>query len=259
MSRIRSIHPGLFTDEAFVSISPIARIFFIGLWTECDDNGSFEWSPLKLKMRILPADNADASELLAEIERERGIMRYEVNGKAYGAVRNFCQYQRPKKPNSVHPQTDEVRNWVNTDARSTRDGSEPVTHQLPTPSEKPRQMEDGGCRMEDGVKETPNGVVDETSTDDPALKPQDVIDAWNELADRKGLRKAIKLTDQRRKQIHARIRQNTLDEWREALAAVERSRFCCGENDRGWRADLDFLLQPKSFTRLIEGFYDGAR
>lgn len=258
MSRIRSIHPGLFTDEAFVSISPIARIFFIGLWTECDDTGSFEWSPLKLKMRILPADNADASELLAEIERERGIMRYEVNGKAYGAVRNFCQYQRPKKPNSTHSQTDAVRKWVNTEARSTRDGSEPVTHQLPTDSENSRQMKDEGCRMEDGVNSVSNEtVVDGAST--VTLRPQDVVDAWNELADRKGLRKAVKLTEQRKRQIHARIRQNSLEEWQEALAAVERSRFCCGENDRGWRADLDFLLQPKSFTRLIEGFYDGAR
>lgn len=151
MSRIRSIHPGLFTDEAFVVLSPMARIFFMGLWTECDDWGSFEWSPLKLKMRLLPADSVDAAVLLAEIEAERGILRYEVNGKTYGAVRNFCQYQRPKKPNSVHPQTEEVRKWVNTDARQKRDGSEEVENQLPTGGGKPRQMEDGGDNREDEV------------------------------------------------------------------------------------------------------------
>lgn len=156
MSRIRSIHPGLFTDEAFVVLSPMARIFFMGLWTECDDYGSFEWSPLKLKMRLLPADSVDAAELLAEIEAERGILRYEVNGKTYGAVRNFCQYQRPKKPNSVHPQTDAVRKWVNTEARQKRDGSEEVENQLPTGGEKPRQMEDGGDnRKEEESPPTP--------------------------------------------------------------------------------------------------------
>lgn len=93
----------------------------------------------------------------------------------------------------------------------------------------------------------------------PPLSVDEVVEAWNLTAERKGLRKAVKVTPQRRKQIQARIRQNTITEWQEALAAIERSRFCCGENDRGWRADLDFLLQPKSFTRLIEGFYDGAR
>lgn len=104
---------------------------------------------------------------------------------------------------------------------------------------------------------TPKGVVD--AGHQPPLTVDEVVEAWNLTAERKGLRKAVKLTPQRRKQIQARIKQNTISEWQEALAAIERSRFCCGENDRGWRADLDFLLQPKSFTRLIEGFYDGAR
>jgi hypothetical protein len=144
MSRIRSIHPGLWTDEAFVSLSPMARLLIMGIWNECDDTGSFAWSPLTLKMRILPADNADAAELLAEMVSAGIIMRYEVAGKAYGAVRNFCQFQRPKKPNSIHPQTDEVRAWVNTEARSTRDGEEQVPNQFPAASEIGRQMEDGG-------------------------------------------------------------------------------------------------------------------
>jgi hypothetical protein len=144
VSRIRSIHPGLWTDEAFVSLSPMARLLIMGIWNECDDMGSFAWAPLTLKMRILPADNADATALLDEMVSAGIVMRYDIAGKAYGAVRNFCQFQRPKKPNSTHPQTDEVRQWVNTEARSTRDGTEEVPNQLPTASEKCRQMEDGG-------------------------------------------------------------------------------------------------------------------
>lgn len=154
MARIRSVHPGLWTDEAFVSLTPFARLFFMGLWGECDDMGSFEWSPLKLKMRILPADGVDAGDLLAELEQAGCIMRYEVGGRTIGAVRNFCQFQRPKKPNSAYPQTEAVRNWVGTEERSKRDGSEPVRNsggsgsepvgnQLPTGGEKARQMEDG--------------------------------------------------------------------------------------------------------------------
>lgn len=146
MSRIRSIHPGLWTDEAFVTLSPFARLLFMGIWNECDDMGSFSWSPLTLKMRLLPADNVDALALMEELLSANAVMRYEDGGKSYGAVRNFCQYQRPKKANSTYPQTDEVRNWVNTEARSTRDGSEGVGNQLPTGGEKPRQMEDGGGR-----------------------------------------------------------------------------------------------------------------
>jgi hypothetical protein len=33
MPRIRSVHPGLFTDEAFVTVSMAARVLLIGVWT----------------------------------------------------------------------------------------------------------------------------------------------------------------------------------------------------------------------------------
>lgn len=167
MSRIRSVHPGLWTDEAFVTLSAHARLFFMGLWNECDDVGSFEWSPLKLKMRLAPADNVDGAALLDEIASAGCVMSYDVNGKTYGAVRNFCQYQRPKKPNSTYPQTDEVRAWVNTEARSTRDGSEGVGNQLPTDGKNSRQMKDGGG--------TGSSVDKSTGTVVPLVDPEKVM------------------------------------------------------------------------------------
>ena len=255
MSRIRSIHPGLFTDEAFVVLSPMARLFFMGLWTECDDWGSFEWAPLKLKMRLLPADSVDAHELLAEIEAERGILKYEVNGKSYGAVRNFCQYQRPKKPNSAHPQTDAVRKWVNIEARQKRDGSEEVPNEFPTDGEIGRQMEDGG-----GNKEIPSEANASSGSNvdcgQSTLGPNDVIEAWNDVADDCGLPKIIKLTPERKRRLAQRLRENSFDEFAEALRAIRRSKFLRGDNPRGWRANFDFLLQPSSFTKLLEGYYD---
>lgn len=79
--------------------------------------------------------------------------------------------------------------------------------------------------------------------------------AWNALARRLGLRIAKDLTTERRKHIRARLTSAGMDGWREALTGVERSGHCRGENDRGWKADLDFVCQPKSFQRLREGFY----
>jgi hypothetical protein len=183
MARIRSVHPGLWTDERFVGLSAFARLFFMGLWGECDDFGSFEWSPLKLKMRLLPADNVDPATLLAELFTAGAITSYEVDGRTYGAVRNFCQYQRPKKPTATYPQSEAVRQWVGTEARAKRDGgeqvapasptaseptppstlpsSEPVGNQLPTSGEKARQMKDGGGRS--------SSVADATAADPPNL------------------------------------------------------------------------------------------
>ena len=78
---------------------------------------------------------------------------------------------------------------------------------------------------------------------------------WNALAARLALPQAKDLTPARRKLINARLADAGLSGWREALAAVEASPHCRGENDRGWRADLDFVATASKFQKLREGSY----
>lgn len=115
MSRIRSIHPRLFTDECFASASPIARLLIIGLWTEAWDDGVFDWKPLVLKMRLFPADTIDVEPLLAELAALNIITRFESDGRVFGAIRNFCKFQRPKKPNASGRLPDALRAYVAID------------------------------------------------------------------------------------------------------------------------------------------------
>lgn len=96
----------------------------------------------------------------------------------------------------------------------------------------------------------------------PARSPPVPIDLafenWNIAAQELGLPLAKSLTPERRRKLAARLREcGGLDGWIEALEKLENSPFCLGKNDRGWRADLDFMLQPKSFNRLREGAYCG--
>lgn len=151
MARIRSIHPSFFTDEAVVSCSPLARILYVGLWTDADDQGLFEWKPLQIKMRLLPGDNADAGALLDELADAGLIAELTAGGKRLGAIREFRAYQRPKKPNAVHVLPAEWRTFVGLGGASSEDTpseedtiSEPVGNQFGTGSETPPQMEDGG-------------------------------------------------------------------------------------------------------------------
>ena len=99
-------------------------------------------------------------------------------------------------------------------------------------------------------------IKEDMSSGDDALKVEDVVEAWNDLADARGLAKIARITENRRRQIKARIREYQPEDWSTALAAIYNSKFLCGENDRGWKADFDFLLQPKSFVKLIEGAYN---
>ena len=67
MAKIRAIHPEFWTDEKVVEGSPLARLLFIGLWNHACDNGHVKDRPRQLKLRILPADDCDVSDLLDEL------------------------------------------------------------------------------------------------------------------------------------------------------------------------------------------------
>lgn len=149
MSRIRSIHPGLWTDDAFMSLSAFARLLYIGLLNEAWDDGVFEWKPLTIKARIFPADNVDVPALLDELVTAGKIAERD-DPKRHGLIRNFRDYQRPKKPNSSGLLAAEDREYVGL-----------VEDQFGTDGGKSPQMEDGGGRMEDEDTSPPPVPVSE--------------------------------------------------------------------------------------------------
>ena len=89
-----------------------------------------------------------------------------------------------------------------------------------------------------------------------AATPEQVLEAWNDS--RGNLPEASKLTELRRK--HAKARQSperTPDWWRALFRRLAASPFCSGENDRGWRADIDFAIRSEDqVVKILEGRYD---
>lgn len=85
------------------------------------------------------------------------------------------------------------------------------------------------------------------------LSFEDLIKRWNRIP---GIVHCRGVTEKRRKAFRARIQDPA---WRETLdaglAAVAASAFLRGDNDRGWRADIDWFLQPDSLTKSVEGKY----
>jgi hypothetical protein len=166
MARIRSVHPSLFTDEAWVSCSPLARLLYIGLWTDADDQGLFEWKPLQIKMRLLPGDMVEVPKLLAELVDVQLVSQLDSGGKKLGAIRHFRRFQRPKKPNRVFVLPVEWRTYVGLGEPSgelAHDEDGVVREEFPTSSEISPQMEDGGWRMEDSpIQDGTDGTPDST-------------------------------------------------------------------------------------------------
>lgn len=166
MARIRSIHPGIYTDEAWASVSVAARWLGMGICTEADDNGTFEWKPLQLKMRVFPVDNVNVADLLDELEAAGVVMRFAAEGRALGSLKNFCRFQRPRKPKAWFPTTDQSRQFAAVGAPPAADDDNeppavPQKSELATPeappvppkSAKRPQMEDGGGRREEKISD----------------------------------------------------------------------------------------------------------
>ena len=140
MARIRSVHPGLWTDEAFIELSAHARVLLIGIWTECFDDGVFEWKPKRLKVRVLPADtDIDIDALLAELVEHECVQEFDADGRRYGLVRNFCKFQRPKKPSESGVLPNQFRTYVGLEPVELPTSSEPVPNQFGTVTEFPPQ------------------------------------------------------------------------------------------------------------------------
>src|SRR5260370_21001065 len=146
------------TSGDFLECSPLARLLALAVRNVADDHGVFRWKPTSLKAECLPADNCDIGALLEELVLNNQVIRYSVDGKEYGIVKDFTQWQRPKKPKYVHP----VPNWFPTSTvlvpnqsptsteledDETPPEPEPVQVQAPTSTEKaPQRKEVGGRR-----------------------------------------------------------------------------------------------------------------
>jgi DNA-binding MarR family transcriptional regulator len=72
----------------------------------------------------------------------------------------------------------------------------------------------------------------------------------------KSLPKCVKLTDRRRKAILKLCNLYSEEEILQVFTNLENSDFCKGKNDRGWKADFDFILREDKFVAALEGKYN---
>jgi hypothetical protein len=137
-----------------------------------------------------------------------------------------------------------------------------LAHVHQTPPEK--KKEEGADARADLF--APDGV-DPTAAEDTAkarrkeAKRQEAkaaFDLYVETAQRCGLAVPVK-PEPWMSEIAARLREAGIDGWKQMLAAVEASPFLCGENDRGFRADLDWLSKPKNFHKVLSGKYADSK
>ena len=83
-----------------------------------------------------------------------------------------------------------------------------------------------------------------------------VMADYNLLAKPDGLPRAARMTRKRIDLIEDALRTFGAVTIHDVFCLAAESAFLTGGNERGWRANIDWLLRPDNFTRVLEGAYD---
>jgi hypothetical protein len=100
MARIRTVKPDFFTSDDVVSLTPLARLLYIGLWCEADREGRMVWRPGAFHRRYLPTDSCDIDAVSGELV-SRGLVVLYGDGLAWVPSFSRHQHVNPREAASV--------------------------------------------------------------------------------------------------------------------------------------------------------------
>lgn len=102
MARIRTVKPDFWSSPKTAKISRDARLLFLGLLNESDDEGRQVGSVKRISGAVFPNDtditDRMVDEWLTELARVELICRYEVDGVAYVLIPGFNDHQKVSHP-----------------------------------------------------------------------------------------------------------------------------------------------------------------
>jgi len=238
--RIRTIKPEFWSHPVMSRQSEAAQLLAIGLLNYADDDGYFFADPAMVRNALRPRDNdyGSTTVLLRELDGIGYIHRknHPTHGQI-GFIISFADHQviNKRKPSLIKALYDY--------------GIDTVV--LPD-SYRPEWKGMEGNGMEG--KGTRDALVA-----DATLSPieNDLIAEWSKYS---ALPKIQSIGKDRKRLISARgndqfFRHN----FPAAIKLIAESKFCCGDNDRGWKATFDWLLHPATITKIMEGKYDGKK
>lgn len=134
--------------------------------------------------------------------------------------------------------------------------NQPTPNQRPTTNKKERSKE--GEEVKE-CKNTPLGEEVHVNGSSDSPKEPDwklFMDYWNLNVPFSTIRT---MSEDRKKSFRVRMADPFFREnYREGIAMIPNLPFCCGENDRGWRANVDWFLKPKALAGIMEGRYASA-
>ena len=254
MARARNIKPAFFINEDLAEIEPIGRLLFIGLWTIADYKGDLEWRPKRIKAQLLPYDNCDIEEIMINLDKSRFVTFYSVSGKTYIHINNFLVHQHP------HPNENKKGSDI---PKFDNDGLQVVdSNEVTINHDKSRQVTSNSITNQAGSF-NPDPLIlipNKTPLSESKIPPcphEKIIGVYHgKLPTLNKTLVARWSGSTKAKDLQARWRESEkhrrIEFWEWFFDSVKTNPHWMGENDRGWKADLGWLLKRANFDKVIE-------
>ncbi len=123
------------------------------------------------------------------------------------------------------------------------------------PSQPPGEDPSEGLRSHEQEQEQEQTLVPD-GTCRIGVRPEEFANVWNQL--RGPLPGVREFTESRRRKVRTRMAQGvTLAKWEEAVKHCVSTPFLVGNNQQGWQASFDWLVEnDTNIAKVLEGKYD---
>jgi len=240
MARSRTIKPDFFADTRLAEASVQARYLYIGLWTLFDRDGVTEDDSKLIKGHVFRYDDKltpkRVEAMLDELVAIERVLRLEHAGKRYLYCPTFSRHQhfhRDERPKYSIP-----KEALSNASASTVQAS--MEHDA-----KPAVI----CNLK--------SVIGYTSGSDTDVSPPTLFEIWNQNRGPLPEAKECRAGTKRGRAAAARWAERPdAAYWTGVVRRLAASPFCRGETGGTWRATFDFLIQPDTHVKVLEGKYD---
>lgn len=234
MARKRMIDPSIWINEDFGTLTNLAKLVFIGLFSIADDEGRGKASPAYIKAVLFPYNDdlrvADIEKALSEISSKMSVIFYSCDENKYYTLTSWNKWQKIDKPsNSSIPAYEEDNKGIRLlfDEHSTSGRRVVATNRI---EENRKEKEEKRIKIKDIYnKNCPN------------------------------LPQVQKLTDKRKKAIDKFLEEFSEEQFTQICKIANNTDFLIGKNNEGWKADFDFLMRIDKATNIFEGKYGGTK
>lgn len=259
MARKRMIDPNFWIDEKLGECSITERLLFMGLISNADDEGYGRANSKLVKAMIFPYDDFTSDEIenwLLKLNSSKIITLFVYNGQTYYYLPNFLNYQvinRPTKSSLPHFDTEGVELIEEEQKEATH--TQLTEHSVNTHTQFSEGSVNTHTQLSGNIIE--KNIKEIKLKEDNRIKEKDkekkIAEIYNSLCP--NLPQVQKITEKRSKAIQNFLKEFTVEQFEQICSIANLSDFLTGNNNRGWKADFDFLMRPDKATNVLEGKY----